>query len=99
MAKIVLTGGPADAAAVALINEELKRQGKPPWSPGVDYTIVPCDKCGSGVWIGPRQKAVRDAEDATNATVLCIPHAHEYAMTEGVDSYGHLGGGTGPKRT
>ncbi len=27
------------------------------YSPGIDYTIIPCDRCGTDMWIGPTQAA------------------------------------------
>lgn len=97
--KIILTGAPADATVIARLNEELAKDGLPPWAPKVDYTVVPCDQCGAGLWVGPRQMAVRKEEGAETAMFLCINHAHDYAAKNGLDAFGHLGGGDGPSRT
>lgn len=96
---IILTGVPADAALLAQLNERMVADGHEPYKPKIDYTVMPCGECGAGIWIGPRQRAVHDAEGPENAPILCATHAHEMANRLGFASLGHLGGGDGASRT
>ncbi|MFU8873192.1 hypothetical protein [Micromonospora sp. SL4-19] len=79
------------------LNALLEGTGVPEYAPTVEHALATCEKCGTGVWIGPRQRQAR-ALLGDGAVVLCMVCAMQVQRQRGGGVIGHLGGGDGRPR-
>ena len=56
------------------------------------YSLITCDRCNQDVWIGPRQLALRDANDYEVVCYECLFHSLMSGEMELADVF-DLGGG------
>ncbi|MEV5768641.1 hypothetical protein AB0L34_29305 [Micromonospora sp. NPDC052213] len=80
------------------MNALLDGSGTPEYTPTVEHSLTTCEKCGTGVWIGPRQRQAR-ALLGDSAVVLCMVCAIQAQRERGGGTVRHLGGGDGRPRT
>lgn len=68
------------ACAPVNINEVAGKLGLPHYSPGIDYSLIPCDAdgCRIDMWIGPLQAAAY-AEHPDRFVRLCFTCARKAA--------------------
>ncbi|OKI86611.1 hypothetical protein [Micromonospora sp. CB01531] len=67
------------------------------YAPTVEHALATCEKCGTDVWIGPRQRQARVVL-GDGAAVLCMVCAIQVQRQRGGGVIGHLGGGDGRPR-
>lgn len=62
-----------------------------PWSPGIDFSLIPCPRCGQDMWIGPTQLTTAKAEPTSR--LMCLVCSFKEMQENNVTSYTttHLG--------